>query len=92
MRCCHARGACCARAVSSRPGVPALIAICRRLKPFGCRLAVVRRSAWGGPADAVAEALLDEMGAWADLPGLAAAADVLVLACVQVRDAAASGD
>jgi len=72
--------------------VPALTAICRRLKPFGCRLAAVRRSAWGGPAGTAAEALLDEMGAWADLPRLAADADVLVLACVQARDAAASGD
>ena len=56
-----------------------------RLKPFGCQIAAVRRSAWGTAADAEREALLDEAGAWGDLPRLAAAADIVVLACVQVR-------
>lgn len=55
-----------------------------RLKPFGCRLAAVRRSAWGSPASAAAEALLDERGEWPELPRLAATADIIVLACVQV--------
>ena len=55
-----------------------------RLKPYGCRLVAVRRSVWGDPASAAAEALLDERGAWAEMPRLAAMADVIVLACVQV--------
>jgi len=100
LACCQAGAGCAlltcwgglSRARCLLPRVPAPTAVRRRLKPFGCRLAAVRRSAWGGPADAAVEALLDETGAWADLPRLAAAADVLVLACVQVRDSAASAN
>lgn len=44
----------------------------------------MRRSAWGSPASAKAEGLLDERGAWSELPRLAAMADIIVLACVQV--------
>jgi phosphoglycerate dehydrogenase-like enzyme len=56
----------------------------RRLQPFGVRLMAVRRSAWSAHApDQDAQAALAAKGAWADMPRLAADADIIVLACSQ---------
>lgn len=45
----------------------------------------MRRSSWGQPADASAEALLYDKGAWSDMHRFAAAADIIIVACSQDR-------
>ena len=54
-----------------------------RLKPFGVRLAAVRRSAWDQAGEAGAEALLDAKGSWSNMGSLTAEADIVIVACSQ---------